>query len=910
MLQGSLVGSTFHVVLLLLLSSLLMFVPSPRRKVHPVRLRLPLGALFASMLVVPTVVVVAPTVTAVRSEPRPVAPSLSTVPLAGVDASALRTAQVPTQLSRAVAARQAPAVLTAQLPTDDYQMAAVTWDPVRRPADVLVSLRYRTGAGWSDWVDLGGTDPDAQASGPEAKGVLRQGTVPYFTGPADGVQVRVDQADPTSPLPDGLRIDLIDPGTSAADAQVAAADPASSAVAGSRNPDIITRAEWGADESLRAKHLDMSRTVKVAYVHHTVGTSSYSPSQGPAQVRSLYAYYVNSLGYSDMGYNFLVDKYGRIYEGRAGSITTSVRQAATGGFNPDTMAVAAMGNFMDIPASDAMVTSIGRLLGFRLASYHRNPLGKRTLVAEDGSSRYSAGEKAVFRVISGHRDAGFTACPGNHLYLRIPRIRKVAKHWMGANLVEPRVSGAVVPYGTNASVRVQSGVLQQQRWELTITQGCTQRVVRRYTGTAAPGDPIAVRWRGVDADGRAVPAGQYVLRLTSENDASRSVPWVGHAYLQVGAPPAAPAKGPGAGRASAPAGQFVPLDPTRLANSATGAGLAAPLMLGRGDRVDIPVLGRAGVPDTGVTAVALSVQASCVSRSTALSVFPAGTGGPGGAVVQVAPGQVRRGTAVVGVGTGGAVSVVNRVGAASFSVDVTGYWTTTGGTQYAPVPPRSVLGARGGVVLDPGGTTFTVAGRAGVPADARAVVLNVRQRADTRATALSLRGAGAGARRSVQVTAVPGRANASRVVVPVGAGGAVRIGGNGSARVSVDVAGYFGPAAGAEYHAVAPRRLTADRQRLGRDDFVSVTVGGRAGVPSTGVDAVVLQVTGSRARAGTAVTVTPSGTPRYGVADLLVPRRTSRTNLVVVPVGRHHAVRVHNASGRLGVQVDVVGWFG
>ncbi len=873
------------------------------------RLRLPLGALFASMLVVPTVVVVAPTVTAVRSEPRPVAPSLTTLPLAGVDASALRTATVPTQVTRTAAARRAPAVLTAPLPTDDYQMAAVTWDPVRRPADVLVSLRYRTDAGWSDWVDLGGSDPDAQASGPEAKGVLRQGSVPYFTGPADGVQVRVDQADPSSPLPDGLRIDLIDPGTSAADAQVAAADPASSAVAGSRNPDIITRAEWGADESLRAKNLDMSRTVKVAFVHHTVGTSNYSPSQGPAQVRSLYAYYVNSLGYSDMGYNFLVDKYGRIYEGRAGSITTSVRQAATGGFNPDTMAVAAMGNFMEIPASDAMVTSIGRLLGFRLASYHRNPVGKRTLVAEDGSSRYSAGDKAVFNVISGHRDAGFTACPGNHLYLRIPRIRKVAKHWMGANLVEPRVSGAVVSYGRNASVRVRSAVLEQQRWELTITQGCTQRVVRRYSGTAAPGDPIAVRWRGTDADGRAVPAGQYVLRLTSENDNSRSVPWVSRAYLQVGAP-AARATGRGTGRAAAPAGQFVPLAPTRLANSATGAGLAAPLMLGRGDRVDIPVLGRGGVPDTGVTAVALSVQASCVSRSTALSVLPAGSGGSGGAVVQVAPGQVRRGTAVVGVGAGGAVSVTNRLGAASFSVDVTGYWTTTGGTQYAPVPPRSVLGAGGGVVLDPGGTTFTVTGRAGVPADARAVVLNVRQRADTQATALSLRGAGASARRSVPVTAVPGRANASRVVVPVGAGGAVRIGGNGSARVSVDVAGYFGPAAGAEYHAVAPRRLTPDRQRLGRDDVVSVTIGGRAGVPSTGVDAVVLQVTGSRASAGTAVTVTPSGVPRYAVADLLVPRRTSRTNLVVVPVGRKDAVRVYNAKGRLGVQVDVVGWFG
>ena len=883
------------------------------------RLRLPLGALFASMLVVPTVVV-APTVTAVRATPHPVAASLSTLALAGVDATALRTEPVPPELAHRLAAalpggvnaaarlvdRRTPAVLTARTTTAGYQMAAVTWEPMRRPADLLVSLRYRTDQGWSEWVDLGGADGDTEATGGEAAGVLRQGTAPYFTGPADGVQVRVDQARTDSALPNDLRVDLIEPGSSPADAQVAAASPASSAVAAATNPDIITRAEWGADESLRDKHMDMSSTIKVAFVHHTVGSSNYSPSQGPAEVRGLYSYYVNSLGYADIGYNFLVDKYGRIYEGRAGSITEPLRQAATGGFNTDTMAVAAMGNFMDIPASDAMVTSIGRLIGFRLATYHRDPLGKQTLVTEEGPSRFNVGQKVTFRVISGHRQAGYTACPGSNLFLRLPKIRQVAKNWMGANLVEPRITGAVVPYGRLAAVHVNAAVLRPQRWQLTITRGCSTRVVRTLRGTAAPSDPIAITWRGVDDSGRAVPAGQYLLRLTSEDDTSRSVPWVGRAFVQVGAPDSASVT---RSASSVPAGEFVALSPTRLASSGTGAGLPGPLMLGAGDRVDIPVLGRAGIPKSNVTAVAVSIEASCVSRPTSLGVTPAGAKGSGGSVVQVGPRQVRRGTAVVGVGAGGAISVTNSSGAASFTVDVTGYWTTAGGDQFTPVVPRTVLGSGGGVSVDRSGTSFVVAGRAGVPAGVGAVVLNVRQRAATTATALGLRPGGASAGSPVRVTATPGQPLASRVVVPVAPDGSVRIAANGSALVSIDVSGYFAPSAAGAYHPVTPRRLTAAGQRIGSGDQLTVPVGGRAGVPDVGVGAVVLQVTGSRARTGTAVTVFPAGTTRYRVVDLLVPRGGSRTNLVVVPLGRRDAVRVHNAAGRLGLQVSVVGWF-
>ena len=149
----------------------------------------------------------------------------------------------------------------------------------------------------------------------------------------------------------------------------------------------MTRAEWGANESLRDKHMDMSKTVKVAFVHHTAGTNNYGPKEGPAVVRGLYSYYIFSLGYADIGYNFLVDKYGHVYEGRAGSITTPVRQAATGGFNKDTMSVVALGNFETAKASDALVHGIARILAFRLSSYHLDPYGRQRLKAETGSSQ-------------------------------------------------------------------------------------------------------------------------------------------------------------------------------------------------------------------------------------------------------------------------------------------------------------------------------------------------------------------------------------------------------------------------------------------------------------------------------------------------------------------------------------------
>jgi len=879
--------------------------------------RLPLTAVLATAVAVPAAVVL-PTVTPARAASHPVAPALHTVPLAGVDVAARAQEPVPGYLARDLASLRGgsptaararllasgPRVLTARLPTAGYQTLAVTWRPVSGPRatpPLIVSARYRTSAGWSGWTELGGPDADA-ATGPEAQGVVRAGTAPYFTGPADGVQVRVDTPGPGVVLPPGLRVDLIDPGSSAADAGVTAAAPVSSAAAAAVDPNIVTRAQWGADESLRDRYLNMSTTYKVAFVHHTAGTNSYTAAQGPAQVRGLYAYYVNSLGYADMGYNFLVDKYGTIYEGRYGSMNDTPRQAATGGFNTDTMAVSALGNFSSAAAPDAMVTALGRVIGYRLAKLHANPLGHRTLLAEDGSYKYPIGKRVTFDVISGHRQASATSCPGDNLFLRLPGVRRAAKAWMRANLVNPHITGAVTPLGRPTDVRVTSGVLRDQSWQLQIIDACSGAVVRSFRGQATPGSRISVAWGGRDSGGALVPAGRYVARLTSEDASSRSVPW--QASVVVGESPPVPT--PRTTLRRSPEGRFVPLPPTRLAATSSGAGLGSPQILGPGGRLEVPVLGRGAIPGSGVTAVALAVTTSCASRATTVSGIPGLVSGSGAPIVSTRPGGASQGTGVVAVGRNGAVGLVNASGYLDVTVAAVGYWTTTSGLGLRAVSPRSI-----DATLDtgPSGTSVAVAGRAGVPADAAAAVLTVRARPGNQASRVTVWPAGRSKPSVPSVVLDPGSRGSGGVIVAVGDAGSVRIAGDSSrTRLAVDVDGYLSASTAAGLHPLVPRRLT-NGLRVGAGAPARVVVAGRAGVPNTGVAAVVLQLS-ARSKRPTAVTVWPNRRSEPTIPDLVVGDRRFADSLVTVPLGARGAIRLGNQRGAVRLSATVVGWVG
>lgn len=886
-----------------------------RRKVRLVRPRLPLAALLATVLVVPTTVVL-PTVTSGRDAPRPVATGLSTLRLAGVDAVALREEPVPEglvehlaeeqRLPVAVASRRAaaatPAVLTGRLATADYAMLGVTWLPNAAPVDLALSVRSRTDGRWSEWQEL--HQLADTASGRELASSTRLGTAPQWVGPSDGVQVRVDVLSGT--LPEGLRVDLVDPGTSPADDDIARPDPSATAAAAAGRPDIVTRAEWGADESLRDRRLEMSRTVKAAFVHHTAGSNSYSEAEAPAVVRGLLAYTTQSMGYADIPYNFLVDKYGRIYEGRAGSITSPVRQGATGGFNRDTMSVVAMGNFVSFGAPDVMVSGIARILAYRLAAYHRDPYGRKVLVAEDGSSKYDPGDRGTFKVISGHRNTGYTACPGDRLYERLPEIRRQVLRLMGAGFVEPSVSAATSSYGQPSDFQVSSRALTAMDWQLTVSRACEGRVVRRVTGAAAPGEPVDARWTGRNDNGRLVPAGRYVLSLTGGSASSKAVTWRTTVQVQVGSPGAPPTLKQ---LPASPGGRFVATRPTRLMSTSDGSGLAAPVLLGAGARVQVDVLGRAGVPASDVTAVAVNVLAACAAGATTVSVAPSGlAAGPAGAV-SVDGNSSARGLAVSGLGPDGALTVRNARGAVSVSLSVVGYWTTaSGGDGFVALPRRPLPGTGAGLVVGQTPVTVDVAGNAGVPESADAVVLNVRRAATGSGRAVWVWPSDDTRPGPAALSRDPGEAAQQRVVVPLGRDGGLRLAADGESRLVVDVVGYLGDA-GSAFHAVAPTTVTASGLTLEAGRSTRVTVRGVAGVPRA-AEAAVLQLSGTGARDLTRLVVYPAGAEVPRASDLSVPKRRDRTNLVVVPLGDEGRLRLLNRDARVGASLTLVGWLG
>ncbi len=196
-------------------------------------------------------------------------------------------------------------------------------------------------------------------------------------------------------------------------------------------PPITSRAGWGADESISPEAPEYNETVKAVFVHHTAGTNDYSCTESPAIVRSLYAYHVQSNGWKDIGYNFVVDKCGTVFEGRKGGVDRPVLGAHTYGFNRESAGISVIGTYTDAGASTAAITSVARIAAWKLGQYKVDPAGTTMLTAgADGNNlantKFVAGTQYPFRTISGHRDGYATECPGTKLYGQLPTIRSYA----------------------------------------------------------------------------------------------------------------------------------------------------------------------------------------------------------------------------------------------------------------------------------------------------------------------------------------------------------------------------------------------------------------------------------------------------------------------------------------------------
>ncbi|GAQ76828.1 N-acetylmuramoyl-L-alanine amidase [Streptomyces turgidiscabies] len=386
-----------------------------------------------------------------------------------------------------------------------FSLVGVVWDNPDTELYGQVQVRTREAAGghWSGWQDVEthnhehAADPDTAE---RVSGRVRGSTAPLWVGDSDGVEVRVRAdgdgraPDARSPLPAGMRLELVDPGTASAEpagqptrtmgptgemgpgetakTEYATASAESAAAnadlaplgateipaldrqrteeealrlrgqeeAGSDErrvqpfigprPRIVTRRGWGADENLRERGFVFTKTVKAAFVHHTASGNKYWCSEVPALIRGIYRFHVESSGWRDIGYNFLVDRCGNIYEGRAGGLAKPVMGAHTLGFNTNSMGIAVLGTFVNSKPSKRAVGAIARLTAWKLGLYGGNPNGK-TYLTSGGGNLYAKGKNVRLNVISGHRDGFATECPGRLLYGRLGSARKTAAKYQG-----------------------------------------------------------------------------------------------------------------------------------------------------------------------------------------------------------------------------------------------------------------------------------------------------------------------------------------------------------------------------------------------------------------------------------------------------------------------------------------------
>jgi hypothetical protein len=191
-------------------------------------------------------------------------------------------------------------------------------------------------------------------------------------------------------------------------------------------PPIIGRDQWEAGQCAPRDAPTMGR-VQMAFVHHTVNANDYQPQDSASLVLAMCRYHRNSNGWDDLGYNFVVDKYGQLFEGRAGGIDQPVVGAQAQGWNSESTGIANLGTYQDVPQTDQALDAMAKLLAWKLPLHGAPVTGTVALRSGGGdTNRYPAGQTVTFERISGHRDGNSTECPGAQLYAQLPRLREMA----------------------------------------------------------------------------------------------------------------------------------------------------------------------------------------------------------------------------------------------------------------------------------------------------------------------------------------------------------------------------------------------------------------------------------------------------------------------------------------------------
>ena len=307
---------------------------------------------------------------------------------------------------------------TTRLETSTYSMVAATWhgDAPR------VAVRTAPGAPWRRLPPL----EDGPTVGAREGVPGLHGSDLVWTGEAADIDVRVSGTGHRD-----LELVLIEPGELASDQAAAAPATRQRTMLGTSTapderaprPELRSRRDWGADNSWRNGRPHYNDKLKQVHIHHTATGNAYSRSDVPGLIRGMYRYHTQSLGWFDIGYNFLVDRFGRSWVGRSGGPARLVRGAHTLGFNHQSVGIAMIGTLESRKPWRPAVAAIVRLAAWKLDRRGRDAVG-RVWTTSTGSDKYRDGERVRLPIIDGHRDTNDTACPGQRLYDRLPSIRK------------------------------------------------------------------------------------------------------------------------------------------------------------------------------------------------------------------------------------------------------------------------------------------------------------------------------------------------------------------------------------------------------------------------------------------------------------------------------------------------------
>jgi hypothetical protein len=295
-------------------------------------------------------------------------------------------------------------------------------------------------------------------------------------------------------------------------------------IAGS--PPIIPRASWNANESIRRAAPDYADAVHFAVVHHTAGSNNYTAAQSAAIVRGIEIYHVEGNGWNDIGYNLLVDKYGQVFEGRYGGVDRPVIGAHAEGFNTGSVGVAVIGDYTTKTLPPAAKTALEQVLAWRLDLAHVDPLSTFQWLS-GGNPRFPKGIPVFMRAIAGHRDTGFTDCPGNALYAELPQIAKDV-----AALGGPKIYAPVVARPGEGQLRFTARLSVAQPWTVTVLNSSGAQVAQG-TGTGT-----AVDWTW---DASLAPADRYSWTIAAPNARSAAGTLAAGAALAVQKAAALPA---------------------------------------------------------------------------------------------------------------------------------------------------------------------------------------------------------------------------------------------------------------------------------------------------------------------------------------------------------------------------------